>query len=761
MYTKLADMPGNKGDSMRKLLMTTVFGLTLPAVALAQGGGATSAQGIEEIVVTAQKREQNLQDVGISVAAITGDSLKDMGISRSIDIEQRMPGVTITENGGPNITVANIRGVGGVSASGFNEASVAFYQDQVLIPVVSYQSAAIFDVDRVEVLRGPQGTLFGRNTTGGVIHYLSRKPSKETDGFIEAGYGTDGEYRVEGAVGGALGEKIQGRVSLLGSGLGDYISNRAGPKLGGGDTQAGRLQLSFQPGEGVNVNLLAGYSKLDYTFAYQNQAAAFDADGLMIPLAPTVDFYGAGRGNDSGGYRDRDGDPYATAQNKPSRNDIKKWNSQAIIDWNLGFADLTSVTAYVDGTNKYFEEADASPLPGLDFYNPNDSRWFTQELRLAGGDDRLRWITGAYYIDRRTETANSSLTFNGGYANNYLFFGPFLAPNDVWRTVSSGALTNEGYALFGQVEYNVNDMVGMVAGLRWSQDTFKFNWLRREFINGVATGGAARFGILPDENFRGTKRESDWSGKIQLNVKPNSDTLVYASLSRGTKTGGFNNPFLASPVSTFKPEELMAYELGVKADLMDRRVRWNSAVYYYDYPEYQTFRFSNAAASLENVKSTVKGFETELTALLGEGFQAGVGIGYIDGKLSRVNIAQGGPPVFRGRVNPLSPKWKWSLLLRKDWTLGDGATLYAQGDVAHTDRYEGDVVNNPAARGDARTIGNLTLGYRSANDSWGLTVVGRNITDEKYVSLAFPLFTTATQQYGQRRSVMATASYRF
>ncbi len=367
--------------------------VVLAAATLATGA---QAQLFDEIVVTAQKREQNLQDVGVAVTAFTGDQMQKLGFTQSTDIVNLSPGVQVVSPNGGSSNFFTIRGVTQNDFTDHQESPVATYIDEAYVSQMSAGSFLLFDMERVEVLRGPQGTLFGRNATGGLVHFVTRKPDGEYSAFAKATYGSFNQVQLEGAVGAPLGEKLAVRVSGAMNRHDSVVENRIGPDAGNAEDYAGRAQFRLTPNEDLRINLsLHGATSSQKPRPYQHRASFVNADGLGEFLPDNVDLYGSCAGCDPRGYKDTDGDSHAGDYDFTGYNDIDTWGTTANIEWARDNLTITSVTSYTELEKSYKEDSDASPAAYFEFYTKPEVEQFSQELRAFVSGDRYRWVGGA------------------------------------------------------------------------------------------------------------------------------------------------------------------------------------------------------------------------------------------------------------------------------------------------------------------------------------------------------------------------------
>jgi iron complex outermembrane recepter protein len=411
-----------------------------------------------------------MQDVGISVTAFTGDQIRELGLTKSTDIVSMTPGLNYTtpQAEGSQINFF-LRGVGLNDFADAQENPVAVYVDDVYKPAMGGLSLQLFDVERIEVLRGPQGALFGRNSTGGVIHYVTKRPGEEFDAYADVAYGDYDQVTAEGAVGGQLKDGVMGRLSLAYNNHDGYTDNRTPGVQDYNETDAiaGRVQLLVELSDTAEVLLSGNYSNNEAAVgAWQHQSTkVIDGGNTSVALAPDESFWceppNECAGLDAFGYSDTDGDPWAGDYDRPGRVEVTNRSLQANVTWAIGELDFTSITAYTGVERLQQEDADMNPFLGsgqdLSFIAPTfaaDTDTVSQELRVAGEMERLRWLAGAYYFDNEV---------NGNYTLNTDAIG--FVRMDARYTQQTDSID-----LFGQVEYDLADSLTLIAGLRWTSE---------------------------------------------------------------------------------------------------------------------------------------------------------------------------------------------------------------------------------------------------------------------------------------------------
>ncbi len=740
---------------------------------VAAGLSALSAAAqLEEVVVTAQKREQSMQDVGISVTAFTGNQIRELGFTKSTDIVTMTPGLNYTtpQAEGSQINFF-LRGVGLNDFTDSNENPVAVYVDDVYRGAMGGLSFQLFDIDRVEVLRGPQGTLYGRNTTGGLVSFVSVRPSEELDGYAQVTGGENSQFGFEGAVGGPITDSLLGRLSVSTDQYDPYVNNRIGQDYNELDSQAARGQLKWLLSDRIDVLLSGNYSKNEANVgAWQHQSTKFGADGVTPTALPRdEDFWGTCPGCDVFGYADTDGDPWAGDYDRSGEVYVKSDGGAATVNWQLSDdMAFTSITAYQEVERNQEEDTDAGPVPLAPSF-PATTEQFTQEFRLNGSQgDRAHWTAGLYYYDNDVQAT---------YTLDALGLDYVFLDTDMKQTT-------ESWAVFGQYEYEFNAQWGLIAGLRYTTEEKEINYqgydLSGIFVAETEAGNIPLTATRPTPSStfiyskatvgsQAEQKDDPITGKLELDYKPTEDLLLYTSYSRGSKSAGFNTGFLdetgifasnSAATVPFGEETLDAYEVGFKSTVADSSVRLNGAMFYYDYSDVQTFRFELLNQIIFNTDAEYWGGELELVMAPIDGLDLMAGAAYLDTTVENVPDYTG---VGRDRTAVSAPDWSVNAAARYEWGMFEGTMA---GVVSYS--YQGetyfDIQNQDTAREEGYSVTNVRLEWSSPEQQYTLTAFVDNVFDEEYLVYTFDFtssFGLNQQAYGKPRWAGVTARYSF
>jgi iron complex outermembrane recepter protein len=709
--------------------------------------GASSAV-LEEVVVTAQKREQNLQDVSVAVTAFSGNALKELNMTNSVDIAAQTPGLNIGtpvgEGNNPSIT---LRGVGLNDFNDNNEGPIAVYRDGVYQSAMPGLTFQLFDLERVEVLRGPQGTLYGRNATGGLIHFISVKPSDEFEAFADVTVAQYNQLKLEGAVGGPITDAVQARLSLTSNNHDGYVENRVGPDGNEADSYAARFQVNVDFTDSLSAlfNIHAGESD---TIApkYQHQAT-FDP---LTETVGTVDFYG---------YSDNDGDNFAGDYDRDGVLNIESDGFSLTLNWAGENIEFTSVTAVENVKKLHQEDTDTGPFAGVEPQFGSDIEQFSQEFRLSGNTDKLQWVTGFFYFDNEVDgTLDVAINFPGPLVDGITgedegTFGTGLVPfinYDVDYTQET-----ESTGLFGQMEIDIVDSLSLIVGLRYTEEERTMDYQNRAdanvdaVVNSCIVPAGDVCGFFEDPEYPGTDTWLDFtdanpavgnlneldtdniSGKIGLDFKPTDDLLIFANVAKGFKSGGFNGGFLdftdgvVESDVPFGEEELTSFELGVKSTLAGGAVRVNATAFYYDYKDYQALTFAGLSQFINNSDAEVTGLDFELVWLPSEDWDISLGASFLDTEVDSVVVR--GEGTFTGTEMVLAPEFSLNGIVRYQAT----DALSIQLDFNHQGEHYFDISNKDISKEDAYTVFNARVGYE-VNENWTVSAFVKNLTDEEY-----------------------------
>ncbi len=698
------------------------------------------AQGLEEVVVTAQRREQGLNDVAIAVNAFGVEDIKDLGYVDVTQIAHQTPNLDIKYAWGNSMPIFTIRGVGMNSFQASDTSSVGLYVDDVFQTSVATMGAFLYDIERVEVLKGPQGTLFGRNTNGGAVNYLTRAPSmEESDGHVRVDFARFNRIEVEGAVGGPISDNWAGRVSFTTMQQGDgWVYDRtSGEDIGEVDIWAARAQLLYQPSDDFSARLIV------FGSSDRSQPVYFQHIGTLASPGVPCQAFMEGRLDpntcfDLLGYSDTDGDPYAgdytnrldTEINADATLKNDNIGATLIIDKAWGDLDFRSITSGQTYDRFQPKESDGTVALFVDFLFASEISALSQEVRLSSNaENNFSWIVGAQISSDTAEESPDRI----GYLDD---LGVRFGLRYKQERLNAG--------IYGQAIWRLNDQWSLELGGRFLYDDVDFS--ATTYIDVDPGPGVTEFvlagcpdpaGVIP---LACQTDDTAFTGKVGLEYRANDNLLAYGSVSTGYKPGGFNgglntNSELYTP---FLEEELLALEAGLKVTLMDGRAQLNLAVFDYDYDGLQaaTPRPAQNQAGilnfLTNLESAdISGAEAELRVKLTENLEVNLGASVLDTKNNDPGVNFNGDFGDSPRKLANAPENSFNIAVAWDVPLSSGGRVRFFTDY----NYEGDhfkqIVNNPALE-VSNKLWNARVSWISPDEKLNVAVYGKNLSDEIY-----------------------------
>jgi iron complex outermembrane receptor protein len=720
------------------------------AMSVAISGVANAAILTEKIVVTAQKREQNLQAVGVSVSAFNEEQMNALGWDDSLDVAAQTPGLVATSNTGDtaNIALYSIRGVNQGDFAEGQEAPVAIYTDNVYLSSPGASGAPTFDMSRIEVLRGPQGTLYGRNATGGLVHFISNKPTEDFEASIDTTVAQFGQVSLTGVVSGSLSDNIQGRLAVYDNRSDGYVKNAIGKDYRSDDTTSVRAMVNIDISDETSLLLISRYTDIDTRGGvYHNRATKSTENGPVFCQAGDTDC-GAGIRYDANGnleefqgFFDSDKSALTTGSLFDPRNgqlddgiggvhdgafdfdggvDRESKSISAILE--TEFANeiyFTSITDYTTSDKEYREDDDSSALNLVTYVSTADVEQLSQELRIDGDTGSLRWTTGLYFLNVKNE-----------------FSGAFQFPSDGFFPKYIAESETDTASIFGQIDIDLSENLLFTAGLRWTQDEKELSYIFGG--EGAVNPDGSNF-LFTGDLFEFERTDREYSGKLQLDWQATDDQLFYVSYNRGTKGGGFNTPsdgFIQDTEVGFDPEILTSYEIGSKTTFADGRGRFNASAFYYDYSNYQGFFFSGTTSLLINSEATFKGAEAELTYSTDNGWDFLAGLSLLDTEVN--GTSNDGLAVIKDQNASLAPEITANLLIRKEWEV-NGARVAAQASTNYIGKQYFNLINSEATEAGNYALTNAKLSYFSADDSWEVSAYVNNVFDKEAVTYGYDI----------------------
>lgn len=721
-----------------------------------------ASSGLEEIIVTANRREQNLQEVGLSIAAFTGDQLQSLQVVTAADITAITPNVDLIRSyAGPGFnTQITIRGVGQPDFSDTTEATATTYVDEFYMIGAGQADFLLFDLERVEVARGPQGTVQGRNSTAGSINYYSAKPIiDEFAGQASLTLGENRLMRSNAFVNVPLGDTFAFRAAVATDYSQGYVENINPERLfdtgGTSDFMAGRVQLLFQPSDSFSLNIKGEYGESGPVVSNEESLQTGTIPGKVGTFRVPLDAFGQSEQNIGAGEKGVVNTLGANQQNA----DMYHWLARA--DWSASDSwNFVGLAGYLKSHKNEVETCDHTPKPICLFSNKAESEHTMLEVRGnydSGGGFRL--TTGANYLDQTIDSRSATPLF---FSQELTFavFGPGATGMYTQTFHDQQDLTS--WAVFGQAEFDFADNWTFIAGVRYTQDDKQIDAfdavslsipldtpLPRNLQQFLSLGALAA--ADPNAGITTLNRQDNGdlavfdkglvNAVLQLNYKPSDDLLLYGSIRRGQKGGGFisgNAAGTPPDLRDYQEETNMAYEFGFKSTLLEGTTRFNGAIFYYDYADMQNLTLINITNVIGNNDTTVYGGELEVTSRPVDNFDVSGGIGYLDTKVQDIFNPVGAVAATFDAELPLAPQISANIQARYTWPLAQNQ-FWLQGAGRYRDEIWRDSLNNQSTRIEASSQFDARAGYGPADDHWSVEVWCNNIFDTRDELNAFDL----------------------
>lgn len=745
--------------------MTVALAVTA-ALQAAAAQDAPEASPLEEVTVTATRREESIQSVPISITAISGEALAEAGVKDTRDLVNFAPNLAQQGSFARTSPSFFIRGIGSTQFNPNANSKVGVYLDDVYLGSPAVHGSQIFDVASVEIARGPQGTLFGQNTTAGLVRMITTRP--EVGGGVTADasltVGSYGQLDPEAAIGFDTGSYSAARISVKHQARDGFQRNRfLNTDDGDVDSLGWRGQWLWKGNDDVSLRLLAHGSREKSQLVPYKQVGLIDAVTVEPCSTPR-----AGSGcTDFLGYSDNS-DFHRGQWDVPDQyTDVKSLGASATIDWKLSPFTFTSVTAYEENESRVHEDTDASPnyvMTGSYYGKPRQT---SQEFRLTSPQGDVSWIAGAYYFN---ETNDTSVGFP------IPGFGPgaLSGATDVLEGLGQiSSMDTDSYALFGNVDLAASERIKLTLGLRYtheSKDVDYAAWLAdvSDVSNELFFAGTqiSRRGLVQTIDFRDDESWDDVSGRVSLSYSFTDDVLGYATVSRGFNSGNYNGGALSNQAEAtlVDPETLLSYEVGLKSELAGQ-LRLNLSAFYYDFTDQQVFvlasgddggvpiqQLSNAAAS------TLYGLEMEATWRPLDALVIQLGAGYTHSEFDEFNTPLGQD--LSGRTLPSAPETNVNAMATYTIPSRIGAWAF-EVDGKYQSKQYFSVNNDPILSQGAYALANAHVSWTSSNEHATLTAWVRNLADKDYLVGAYDLASFGWDQWvvGEPRTYGVTFEY--
>lgn len=722
-------------------------------------------QGIlEEVVVTARKRVESLQDTPISITAFTADSLEQKQVTNVAEIDQFTPNMIF--NTGAQISGTNsagsifIRGIGQVDFLLTQDPGVGLYLDGVYIARSIGSVIDLVDVERIEVLRGPQGTLFGRNTIGGAVNITSKKPSEEFTAGINVTTGSYERIDVKADVSGQIAENLYGSLALARFDRNGHIKRPfLGDRTGEDDAWAGRAALRWTPTPDLDVNLTFDTTHEDETSCCGELVAVYDNGDTILNLAAVHNaFVAPGLVDELGSLAFFNENSIPTEEFVDNSGfdvpaDLTVYGVNLDVEWDvLDNLTFKSITSFRDLESKNGRDEDHSPVLIGHTIDDYDNKQFSQELQVKGAlfNERLNWIAGLYYFEEQ------------GVNKDDVEF-------TIVHLISGGETDNDSTAAFAQLTFAITEQLSVTGGLRWTKDVKRFEPTTQYVLTlgpglGLPTtidGGRALL-LPPDE----VKSEfTEVTPHVNLSYQWNDDLMTYVTYSEGFKSGGFVQRIFPArtTVPTFAPEFAEVYEGGIKWTGFDNRLRVNAAGFFTEYTDLQVRVFDGIAPVLQNAAGAeIAGAELEISAVPGANWLIEAGIGYLTSRYTEID-----PAATEVRIdNELvyTPEWNLNLSIGYTLPLMGWGTLTPRLDWSYQDDIHIDGRNTAALFQEGYHLLHLGLIFQDNSEKWTVALTGSNVTDERYKTTGFAdeaIQSIAEANFGRPAEWALKIGYRF
>lgn len=701
------------------------------------------ALALEEVIVTATKREASLQDVSVAVTALSDRMIEEAQINSAEDLTQLVPSLNLQKGTNPRQTSFVIRGIGTQSFSSAVEPSVSTMLDGVVMGRSGQAFMQLLDIQRVEVLRGPQGTLFGKNATAGVVHIITKGPSEEFSGEVMGNVAEDGEYRSGLTIAGPVSDNLGYRLSAIGSSIDGYTRNAYdGSDLNGSEDWNARGKLRWTPTDTLELTLTSDYGKrsCDCTVRTIRSLEPFGGNedqvqGILDQLSPVT----PGEENQQANI------------NKTPFSDWESWGSALEVNWDIGDHTLTSISAIRGYEVNGYTDDDDQPIDALGFdqFGGSEQEQITQELRLTSPDDGAwSYVAGLFYFDQTVER-NFRRQFE-------------IVPGLPGIAVSDFSVDTDNWAAFGEGTWQFSDSWRLIVGARYTEDELGYRFQRTtEGFPLALPSSVAPFG--------GGVNENDLSGKVALQWDFNDSGMGYLSYTQGYKGPALDIIFETNPdtLDKVEPETSEAWELGIKTTLLDNRLQVNAALFHATYEDFQAQAFfdpdgvpdcpadnpgcdpDNATGSYQLINAgevVTQGLELDFSALVSERLRLSGGLALIDASIEEY---PGGPcsggQNFRGECPdglqdlsggdlPFSPDWKVSLAAAYTIPLDTGFDLVLRGVARAQDEVQYSMTQDEYTIGDSYAIFDAYVALDDHGGRWSATAYVKNVGDEFYPS---------------------------
>mgnify|MGYP003630602921 CR=1 FL=1 len=737
-----------------------------------------NSEEIEKIQITAQKRTQNITEVGVTTTAFNGDMLEDLGIDSAVDLGAHTPGLVAVNSTSGSTPIFAIRGIGLDDFSPNNTSGVGVYSDEVFASSPVYLGGQLFDIERVEVLKGPQGTLYGKNTTGGAINFITVKPTDDFEAFIEADYSSYQTVEITTAVGGSLTDTVNGRFSLncAKSNEGWQKDDSTGEEFGLIDTFAVRGQLGFELGDS-GTGLLRVYANND-----KSKPLSPDSEGIEDTF-----------GDDSFSVLNSSKDPAKVSVGDLDVSRDESGSGVALtLDYSFESFDVISISSWDQYDRTVVDNYDGSAIATMELIQDDKLEQWSQEIRfISTGSDDFTWVAGANISNEKVDALD---LFDDSFFVTDSAFDGTLYPEDINafgldRFIADYVQKTDSYGVYLHTETQLNNSWKLIAGVRYSYDERSFN--------GTATNES--FGeVFPVTALNETNDESAITGKIGLDWKVNGDLLVFGNVATSYKSGVYYGGAVidSNAWSYVEPEDVTSAEIGFKWTLLNGSMQLNGAAFALEYENRQSLLtfvsgefsdfsgFAVADTTLANIpESQTSGFELDVNWLPTDEITIQAGIAYLDSKVTKapttadlrgINVDPSvndqahedgfgfvdalADELVEGTVLSQAPEWSYNALVAYDMPLENDLFLKFQTSYSYSGIQYAQLADANAQYGSISSLNGL-ISLTSDNDGWTVSLWARNLLDNDAETYSFTGFAGRTVYRQQPATFGLTFKY--
>ncbi|RFP01098.1 hypothetical protein BGC31_07225 [Komagataeibacter xylinus] len=720
---------------------------------------AAMPQSVETLHVMSRHHAPSPQRRGEAVQIVSGEQLSTLNIVRPEELSRLAPGFTAIQDNGTDVSAFSLRGVGAGDQGEQEEQAVATYMDGVYVASPGSNGFPFFDINNVEILRGPQSTSGGRSADAGSVSVSSNKPTAGTSAAIEGSYGSYNLHRFQGFVNEG-NDKIAGRLAFYYSKRAGYQQNALGPDLYAEEVGALRGQVRFWLSDRDTFTLRLEGWESGGNIGYRHTATYYDSQGVTRVLPPNVNAWNTCAGCDAYGMSSTR--PFAGAVNDPGA--INKRVGTIAGTYNHTFGhhiNLTAIASFGTTNTYYREDTDGTPDVIAQWGQSSNTNVATTEVKLHRDIGRDRWTVGGYFVN-----------IDGSYKLDYFYNEPGIldsvgnTPTDS-QAYLNYSLRTRGFSAYAQNEFDILPNLTLLTGIRYDRNDEKYSvhYACKEQVAGLCdsyfgTGGPTAFANSPYAHL--TQGNNNWDGRIQINYHVIPNFMLYGSVTRGTKAPGFTAVLSGAATAAtvpFAAESIAAYEGGFKSSFFEHRLTLNADWFYYDFHNYQANLFNGIVNTVISRPATDRGAEVEASYRPVKSLFFSAGLAHAVFLIK--DIATVAAPLGQSQYGINAPKWQVNFSANKEFKLSDTYRLRFTYNLRYTSGRYFNLTNTPILYAPAYVMHDATLRLDS-KAGWYVAVFGNNLTNAAYATAKFDLGSgMATAHYGMARMVGGTIGYTY